>query len=297
MQNRNILKRQLTAQFYRGNVPAFCLAAAASLLAGTLNLILSWLMQQLIDAASGLPGALPLAKLARMTGGFVLLYVAVSLLRRTSEPRFLARAVRQYREFAFRKLTEKSISAFRMQPSAAWLSALTNDTGSVEENYLAQQLSVLTKTVTFFGSLGLMLWYSPLLTALAAVVTALPLAAALLTGTQLQTAERRVSDRSRDFTAALSDCLGGFAVVKTFQAENEIFRLFADNNRALEGEKFSRRQIKAMVGMIGSVAGVVAQLGVFLAGAFLNAIPGILVQLVLIPLLVLALQRAKLMRV
>ena len=82
-------------------------------------------------------------------------------------------------------------------------------------------------------------------------------------------------DRSPDYRPdalrfiALSDCLGGFAVVKTFQAGNEIFRLFADNNRALEGEKFSRRQIKAMVGMIGSVAGVVAQLGVFLAGAFL----------------------------
>lgn len=69
--------------------------------------------------------------------------------------------------------------------------------------------------------------------------------------------------------AALADCLSGFTLVKTFKAEKEIFRLFAENNRALEQEKFSRRKLKVMVGMIGSVAGVVAQLGVFLVGAWL----------------------------
>lgn len=53
-------------------------------------------------------------------------------------------------------------------------------------------------------------------------------------GGQLQAAEKRVSDQNRDFTAALSDCLGGFSVVKTFRAEKEIFRLFAESNRALE---------------------------------------------------------------
>ena len=57
---------------------------------------------------------------------------------------------------------------------------------------------------------------------------------AALTGGQLQAAEKRVSDQNRDFTAALSDCLGGFSVVKTFRAEKEIFRLFAESNRALE---------------------------------------------------------------
>ena len=57
---------------------------------------------------------------------------------------------------------------------------------------------------------------------------------AALTGGQLQAAEKRVSDQNRDFTAALSDCLGGFSVVKTFWAEKESFRLFAESNRVLE---------------------------------------------------------------
>lgn len=263
------LEKQLRAQFYRGNRGVFALAVFAALAGGTLNLIVTWLMQQLIDAASGAPGALPLAALAEITGGFVVLCAVLFLLKYASEPRFIARAMRQYKELAFQKLTEKSIASFRDESTAAYLSALTNDAASVEADYLAQQLAVITKTVTFFGALFMMLWYSPLLTAIAVGVTALPLAASLLTGGRLQAAEKQVSERNRDFTDALSDCLSGFAVVKTFKAEREIFQLFAESNRALEQEKFSRRRLKVLIGMIGAVTGLVAQLGVFLAGAWL----------------------------
>ena len=263
------LARQLTAQFFRGNIPMFAPAVFAALTGGTLNLIVTWLMQQLIDAASGLPGALPLRQLAWITGGFILLCAALMLLKYASEPRFIEKAMRQYKDFAFQKLTEKSISSFRAESTAAYLSALTNDAASIEADDLSQLLSVIMKAVTFFGALAMMLWYSPLMTAIAAGVTVLPLVASLLTGGPLQAAEKRVSDRNRDFTAALSDCLGGFSVVKTFRAEKEIFRLFAESNRALEQEKFSRRRVKALVGMIGATTGIIAQLGVFLAGAYL----------------------------
>ena len=263
------LRKQLAAQFYRGNLPAFSLAIIAALAGGSLNLILSWILQQLTDALSGAPEALPLPVLVRICGAFVLLCVALFLLKYFSEPRFIERAMRQYKDFAFQKLTQKSISSFRDESTATYLSALTNDAASIESDYLAQQLSLITKATAFFGALLMMLWYSPLLTVIAIGVTLLPLAASLLTGNRLQASEKRVSDRNRDFTAALTDCLSGFTVVKTFKAEKEIFQLFAQNNRALEGQKFDRRRLKVLVGMIGAVTGIIAQLGVFLAGAWL----------------------------
>lgn len=263
------LKKQITAQFYRRNIPLLCIAVFGALVSGSLNLILSWIMQQLIDAASGVPGALPIGTLAKISGAFVLLCVAAFLLDYVSQPRFIERAMRQYKDFAFQKLTEKSISSFRDESTATYLSALTNDANGIEADYLAQQLSLITKTVAFIGALAMMLWYSPLMTAIALGVTILPLVASLLTGSKLQAAEKRVSDRNKDFTAALHDCLSGFAVVKNFKAEREIFKLFAESNRALESEKFNKRRIKTLVGMIGAVAGIFAQLGVFLIGAYL----------------------------
>lgn len=264
------LGKQLRSQFFYKNIPIFCLAVFAALAAGSLNLILSWIIQQLMDTAAGKSGALSFRTLLLISAGFVLLCAGLSLLNYASQPRFLERAMRQYKDFAFKKLIEKSISSFRDESAAGYLSALTNDAASIETNYLAQMLAMITKAVTFIGALLLMCRYSLLMTAIAAGLTVLPLIASLLTGSRLQAVESRVSERNGEFTAALSDCLAGFTVVKNFRAEREIFRLFAQSNKALEHEKFTGRRIKTLVGMIGAVTGIFAQLGVFIAGVYLS---------------------------
>lgn len=264
------LGKQLRGQFFYKNIPIFCLAVFAALAAGSLNLILSWIIQQLMDTAAGESGALSFRTLLLISAGFVLLCAGLSLLNYASQPRFLERAMRQYKDFAFKKLIGKSISSFRDESAAGYLSALTNDAASIETNYLAQMLAMITKAVTFIGALLLMCRYSLLMTAIAAGLTVLPLIASLLTGSRLQAVESRVSERNGEFTAALSDCLAGFTVVKNFRAEREIFRLFAQSNKALEHEKFTGRRIKTLVGMIGAVTGIFAQLGVFIAGVYLS---------------------------
>lgn len=227
-------------------------------------------MQQLIDTASGLPGALPLPTLARILAGFLLLCILSMLLDYASGPRFMERAMEQYKEYAFQKLMDKSISSFGQESTASYLSSLSNDASAIEANYLEQQLKLVTKFLMFTGALAMMLWYSPLLTLIAAVLTVLPFAASILTGSRLEAVQKRVSDRNADFTSALRDCLEGFTVVKSFKAEKEIFSLFAQSNKALEEEKYTMRRIKTIIGMIGSVTGIFAQLGVFLAGAYLT---------------------------
>lgn len=264
------LGKQLRGQFFYKNIPIFCLAVFAALAAGSLNLILSWIIQQLMDTAAGKSGALSFRTLLLISAGFVLLCAGLSLLNYASQPRFLELAMRQYKDFAFKKLIGKSISSFRDESAAGYLSALTNDAASIETNYLAQMLAMITKAVTFIGALLLMCRYSLLMTAIAAGLTVLPLIASLLTGNRLQAVESRVSERNGEFTAALSDCLAGFTVVKNFKAEREIFRLFAQSNKALEHEKFTGRRIKTLVGMIGAVTGIFAQLGVFIAGVYLS---------------------------
>lgn len=264
------LEKQLRGQFFYKNIPIFCLAVFAALAAGSLNLILSWIIQQLMDTAAGESEALSFRTLLLISAGFVLLCAGLSLLNYASQPRFLERAMRQYKDFAFKKLTGKSISSFRDESAAGYLSALTNDAASIETNYLAQMLAMITKAVTFIGALLLMCRYSLLMTAIAAGLTVLPMIASLLTGNRLQAVESRVSERNGEFTAALSDCLAGFTVVKNFRAEQEIFRLFAQSNKALEHEKFTGRRIKTLVGMIGAVTGIFAQLGVFIAGVYLS---------------------------
>lgn len=268
MKTKN-LKKQLIGQFYNKNIPAFTLAIFAAVVGGSLNLILSWIIKQLIDTAAGEANALPLLTLLKISGGFLLLCALAFLLRYLSLPFYIRRAMCQYKEFALQKLLGKSISSFRDESTATYLSALSNDATSIETDYLEQQFDLLTKILTFVGALALMLWYSPLLTLIAFAITLLPLAASILTGNKLTPVEKKVSSANANFTAALNECLSGFSVIKSFQAEKEIFNFFVRSNRELEDKKFSKRRLKTLVGMIGALAGIFAQLGVFIAGTWL----------------------------
>ena len=48
------LRRQYTGQFYRKNHPALGLAVLSLLLVASINLVLAWMIQQMIDTALSL---------------------------------------------------------------------------------------------------------------------------------------------------------------------------------------------------------------------------------------------------
>ena len=58
-------RREYTAQFYKKNHIAFAAALLSSLLTAALNLYIAWVLQQMIDAVSGVPGSFALSALLR----------------------------------------------------------------------------------------------------------------------------------------------------------------------------------------------------------------------------------------
>lgn len=269
MKHTNSLFRQLSGQLFLHNRIRFVLACVAALYSGFGGIIVSWLLKQLIDTASGAEGALSFKTILLLTGADLLLFILFFLLDLYTRPEFIRRAVIAYKNMAYEKLTQKGITSFRDESTAAYISALSNDVTSIEANYLSQLFSLVSKLVMFFGSVILMVLYSPILTLISVLVTILPLAASLLTGDRLVKAEKTVSDQNSSFMAMLSDTLAGYSVIKSFKAEKEIYGIFAKENRRLENARFSRERLRTTVGMIGALAGMLAQMGVFIAGTYL----------------------------
>lgn len=271
MEKTETLRRTLLSQFYRKNRFALSVAVFSALLSGTLNLMISWIMQQLIDLISGEAGALSLKTITLCCAGLGAVIVICYMINYCAIPRFMRRALVQYKNYAFCRLLKKRVVAFQSENSAAYLSALTNDVSTLETDYLVKRISMIVMAVNFFGALAMMLWYSPLFTAVAAGLMLLPLAVSLLTGSRMKTIERRVSDCNAKYTASLKDCLSGFAVVKSFHAEREIQSLYDADNRALEDAKYTRRRIGNLINLLGTLAGYLAQIGVVLVGGYLAA--------------------------
>ena len=166
--------KDLRRQFYKGNKLAFGAAIAVTLLMAVLSLSTSWLIQQLMDTISGVEGALGLKVLALLTAGLIGLAVVLGMVEYHSKPRFMKRAIQQYKEFAFENLLKKNINTFNGEAAASYISALSNDVTSIELNYLEKQFGLITSLVMFTGAFAMMLFYSPLLTLIVVLLLILP---------------------------------------------------------------------------------------------------------------------------
>ena len=275
------LRREYTARFFRGNRPAYCGMLLAALLFSLLNLSVAWLLQQLVDYVAGSPDALSLGTLALLTAGFILAIVPLKALQYGTKPRFMARAMNQFKSFAFGKLMRKSIASFQSETTGTYLSAFSNDLTAIETNYLERQYELVFNIVWAGGAVVLMVLYSPILAAIAIGLCAMPLLASMKAGAYMERAEKAVSEKNSAFTASLKDILSGFSVVKSFRAEDAAAGLLEQSGGAVEAAKCRRRKVAVILSAVGGVAGISAQLGTFLAGALLvrlgrSVTPGVL---------------------
>jgi len=74
------LSKKLRAQFMRNNRLNFAGAVAATLMAAVINLVLSWLLQQIIDASTGKNQTFDLLQLLFISSGTAILLVAILML-------------------------------------------------------------------------------------------------------------------------------------------------------------------------------------------------------------------------
>ncbi len=272
MKNDNslTLRKTYLSRFFKGNRITWFAMLLTSALFGVLNLAVAWLMKELIDHLSGGEGAFSLGALALMTAGMILAIIPLKGLDYISQPRFMQKAMTQFKNFAFEKLMRKSIASFQREDTGAYLSAFSNDLMSIETNYLEKQYVLVFNTVWAGGAALLMFFYNPLLAVIAIALCALPLLASLGAGVRMEKAERAASEKNAGFAASLKDILGGFSVVKSFRAEEAAAGLLERSSDAVENAKCARRKVSVILSMIGGVAGISAQLGTFLAGAALK---------------------------
>ena len=269
MKSSNANLRPFTRQFFRGNGLSFFLAMVQTILMTASNLLISWVIQMVPDLIGGFETGFTLGNLT-VISLFGLLLVALSYgFAYLSKPRFIARAISQYKNYAFERLSGKGISAFSGENTSLYISALSNDAATIEGDFLANIFIVIDSAVNCVGALILMFWYSPTLTLISIGLSILPLIAAILTGNLVAKAEKQVSDRDAAYMSTLKDSLVGFSVIKSFRAESQMCRLFAENVRAAADAKCLRRKMTIIVQFLSSSAGAIVQIGVFLIGAYL----------------------------
>lgn len=268
MRKQQALKPYLQ-QFYRGNGWRFALAITATLVLTASNMMISWLIQVIIDLSTGADIGFTFPQVVMMAVIGVLLEVLFCFLAYHSKPKLIAKGVRQYKEYVFSKLCKKGIAAFSEENSSLYISALSNDAATIETNYLTNIFIVTDNAVVCLGALILMLCYSPLLTLFSIILATLPLIASISTGNLVAKAEKVVSDKNETYMGTLKDCLVGFSVIKSFRAEGKICRIFSGVVKEVADAKTLRMKMRILVNGLSASSGTILQLGIFLIGAYL----------------------------
>lgn len=261
--------RPFTRQFYRGNGIRLALIVLQSIMMSAASLLLSWLLQLTIDLATGMDVGFTFRQLVLLGVGSLVLFVVVFGIAYISQPRFVAKAMAQYKEYVFERLCRKGIAAFSGENTTLYISALSNDAASIQNNYLNNIYVIMESGLTCIGALAMMFYYSPLLTGISIGLSLLPLLASILTGGAMAKAEKAVSDKNESFMTTLKDSLSGFAVIKSFRAEKQMGKIFAGKIKEVADAQSWRIKMQILVELLSSMAGVMVQFGVMLIGAWL----------------------------
>lgn len=268
MNNKQLLKPYIR-QFYQGNGWRFSLAMAVTLVQTAAAMMASWLIQVIIDLATGSDIGFSFSQVVLLAIASMFIEAFAHFLAYHSKPRFIAKGVGQYKEYVFARLCQKGIGAFSKENSSLYISALSNDAATVEMNYLANVFIIVENFALFIGALVLMFCYSPLLAVLSIVLALLPLAVSICTGNLVAKAEKTVSDRNETYMSTLKDSLVGFSVIKSFRAEARMCRIFAEAVRNVAEAKTLRNKMQILVGGLSAISGTILQFGIFLVGAYL----------------------------
>lgn len=258
-----------TARFYRHNRINFVMAVAATIWISGMQILLASLLKEVMDAAMG-GDVHNLLRIVMMTAVFLAVFFAAWMLERQFKYNFMKKAVIGYREKAFEAIAGKSISSFSQENTGNYISALTNDVGSIEGNYLTGNFSILAQILQAAGALALMFWYSWSLTLTVIALCILPIVISVLFGGRIEKQEKEVSEKNAGFMAMVKDMLTGLGVIKSFQAQNEAAALYRDRNAQLEESKCRRRKTAETVSILSNLAGFLVQMGVFIYGAYLS---------------------------
>ena len=260
--------REFIHQLYYKNRINFIVTIILTIAMSSLNLMISWLIQQIMDSMAN-QNMQSAVRCAWIAASVVIAYTVANAVYRAVYPRFLQRAMQQYRDYAFSRMTQKSLRSFSKEGTALYVSALTNDCTSIENNYLAATFTLIELLFCFLGALIMMLYYSPVMLVLAVALSFLPVAVSMTAGNRLTEQEKEISKKNERFVSIVNELLSGFPVIKSFRAETQASRLFSQRNEQAEEAKKNKRRTEQLISLLANDAGIIAQMGIFLAGAWL----------------------------
>lgn len=245
-------------------IAALILGSCASVFSTGVSLIL----QQVIDVAVSKETAL-FVRLFIFSLGYILFLCVINFLSSLVSKYLTERMVRQYRQDVFRGLMHRRPKLYFSENTSDYVSALTNDMKLVEENYIAALLNTFELAIMFAVTLGLLIFLSPLVTAILMFTLLLMFLIPAGIGRVLEKKQDAVSKQMSVFTGKLKELFSGYEVLKSYQCIRNAVSQFQEENEREIHTRFQAARLFALNEGLSDTLSVLSTIAVIFVSAYL----------------------------
>lgn len=175
-------------------------------------------------------------------------YLAVSgiiiVLASLSGKKLIVRIIRTIREDLHNGILTRDPETYQSVNTAEYISALTNDVKTIEENALIPYLSVIQYAFIFVVTVAVLIHYNPVIAGIMFLCLLIMYIAPAGLGKAISRRQDLLSKSFAMFTVGLKDQLSGYDVIRSFQLSKRTAKAFTKDNadltvRKYEADKFT----------------------------------------------------------
>ena len=171
------------------------------------------------------------------------------------------KTVRKMRNDLFNQMVYLPIRYIDSHPHGDLMSRMTNDVDNVSQAISSSVTSLISGILTILGCLGIMIFYSPLLTLISFVVLGLTLLLARFMSKYMRPAFSKQQAILGELNSQTEEMVTGYKTVKAYTRENKAIEDFN-----LQSDEYTKTAIKAQImsGAMGPVMNFIGNIGYFL---------------------------------
>lgn len=141
------------------------------------------------------------------------------------------------RRHILHEILNKSISHHQGKNSAQYMTLLSQNLGTFEEQYLKNSLSIYDSFLSILMAVLLLLWINPMIAAISIGAMSIPSFIPKFFGKKLGVLQSHIMENGAGYNGKVKDILNGMEVIKSYHCETQIENLHCDSAKRLEKGK------------------------------------------------------------
>lgn len=165
---------------------------------------------------------------------FLILYIIIEITYNYFETNYTKKRMFSLKIKTMNNLLNKTLLFFNRHHTGEYLSLLTNDTKTLEDNYYGNIFEFVSMVFNLCLSIIVLIYLSPILGTVSVICSFLSLVIPVILSNKLNIIREKYSNMQDYLTRKTKNILDGFETIKTYGVENLVSQEYAESEKDIE---------------------------------------------------------------